>query len=150
MASPYVGTCKKCNKYDVNSYLKFHMCYDCRKGLKCYYCEELLPNYLDCFDHYSCLLCFDMKNCGNCYSKKTIGENDYCTQCEKSIGKCLQCKQSKALMYCGLCKSCEMDENMSLCQGRETRKIDGSILQIKKDCPTCMKDNRFLYYIKNK
>jgi hypothetical protein len=79
-----------------------------------------------------------------------IGKNDYCIQCEKSRGKCLQCKQSKILMYCGLCESCEMDENMSLCQGRGTRKIIGSILQIKKDCSTCMKDNRFIYYIEKK
>ena len=149
MECAYYGTCKICNKCDVNAYLKFHMCYECRKMLKCYYCEELLPNYIDCLNNYSCISCYDMKSCVNCY-KKTIGKNDYCIQCEKSRGKCLQCKQSKILMNCGLCRGCEMEENLSLCQNKKPRNINDIVLQNKKNCLTCMKDKRFIYYLENK
>lgn len=147
---PTYGMCKNCHKTDVNAYLQFHMCYPCRKQLKCYYCGELEPNYLDCLDHFSCLSCSEIPSCAHCHNKKTKGKNKYCTECEKSIGKCLHCKQSNVLMYCGLCKPCEFNENISLRQGRETRKITEFILQTKRDCQTCMKDKPFLCYLEKK
>ena len=139
--------CKSCTNIQT---LKLSYCYDCRLKIKCYYCENFCPITIDFLQNYSCYQCVNTKKCANCFN---IMENiythpkqkDYCTKCELKRGKCSKCKSSKILMSCGLCRQCETDENMALCQ--KNVKIDVIVLEKKKNCETCMKDKVFNCYL---
>lgn len=111
------GMCQSCNKCQYN--IKFNFCYECRRNMKCHYCDNLNPYNIDFLGNYSCSECFNVKKCANCfnnmynvYIKKN--QNDYCSKCELSRGICPICKSSKILVCCGLCRNCEFTNKFKL------------------------------------